>query len=223
MRFTSTLVFSFLFAATSFAECGDKVLGMRPVADLRPTQFAVGMREVDVKREELDLGAKALRKFLCENPIPVVLGPGGKAYIVDHHHLALALIYEKINEAAVNVVQDWSADASDLFWEKMQKSNYVYLRDEKGAEQDVSRLPTRLEDLRDDPYRSLAYFVRKDRGYKKVRTLFAEFQWAEFFRTRVDVGTTDRDFKAATAKAVKLARSKAAAALPGYKKLTNSQ
>jgi hypothetical protein len=67
---------------------------LHPVAisDLRPTQITVGMREVNEKREEWRAhsdGKKA--DFLGAHLIPVVLGPKGRFYLTDHHHLARAL------------------------------------------------------------------------------------------------------------------------------------
>lgn len=36
-------------------------------------------------------GPEALEKFLRNHPVPVVLGPAGKRYLIDHHHLCCAL------------------------------------------------------------------------------------------------------------------------------------
>jgi hypothetical protein len=36
-------------------------------------------------------GPEALEKFLQGHPVPVVLGPGQKRYLIDHHHLCSAL------------------------------------------------------------------------------------------------------------------------------------
>ena len=69
---------------------------------LRPTQLTVGRLEVKHKRKRL----RALEKrpaelvdFILEMPIRVVLGPVGKAYVIDHHHLALALLKEDFQTA----------------------------------------------------------------------------------------------------------------------------
>ncbi len=78
-------------------------------------------------------------------------------------------------------------------------------------------LPKHIDQLRDDPYRSLAGYVRNAGGYEKTPTAFAEFLWADFFRPRVRIGPTRADFEVAVKKALTLAGSKEASKLPGYK------
>jgi hypothetical protein len=204
------------FSGLLWGACPDKSLKKWDPRDLRPTQFAVGYREVDEKRQALEGSDRKGDKFLCENPIPVVLGPDGQAYVIDHHHLGLALVWEKRRTVYVDIRKDWSGEKNASFWEKMRTNGFVYLRDEAGKPGLIQDLPTRLKDMKDDPYRALAYFVRKKGGYKKSRALYAEFQWGEFFRTRVDLGVSDEEFEAAVATGVKLARSSAASHLPGY-------
>ena len=79
-----------------------------PVADqrdLRPTQITVGMREVEEKRKHLrKRKVNKLGKFLGDHMIPVVKGPKGRFYIIDHHHLALALHREGVCNVLVMVV-----------------------------------------------------------------------------------------------------------------------
>jgi hypothetical protein len=48
-----------------------------------------------------------------------------------------------------------------------------------------------IADLIDDPYRSLAGFVRKRGGFVKTEKPYVEFAWADFFRTRVRLGDWD--------------------------------
>ena len=62
------------------------------IADLRPTQMTVGIREVKEKRERWRAEkAKKGDEFLGKHMIPVVLGPKDRHYVIDHHHLARAL------------------------------------------------------------------------------------------------------------------------------------
>ena len=63
-----------------------------PLRELRPTQITVGMKEVEEKRRRWrdKHGVKA-GEFLASHMIPVVLGPKGRRYVTDHHHLARAL------------------------------------------------------------------------------------------------------------------------------------
>lgn len=203
-------------------DCGPGLPWQRwAVESLHPTQFAFGMREVNEKATDLaKMGRKELQKDLCNNPIPVVLGPGDTAYVIDHHHLGVALLTAHLDDAYVDIREDWRKETEAAFWKQMDTSHFLYLRDETGALRTVQELPTKLTDLKDDPYRSLAYYVRKNGGFKKVSALYAEFQWAEFFRTRVVVGTSDKDFQKAVKKACQLAHSADASSLPGYEPLS---
>src|SRR5580698_7290502 len=72
------------------------------LSKLRPTQLTVGMLEVKSKRKrlrQLEKRPGELVHFVLENPIRVVLGPADKTYVIDHHHLALALIREDFHNA----------------------------------------------------------------------------------------------------------------------------
>src|SRR5215470_10804037 len=75
------------------------------INDLRPTQITVGMREVAAKRQRWrEIAAKEGGKFLGKHMIPVVLGPKGRHYVVDHHHLARALHEEGVKDVAVTLI-----------------------------------------------------------------------------------------------------------------------
>ncbi|HTC05459.1 MAG TPA: ParB-like protein, partial [Xanthobacteraceae bacterium] len=79
------------------------------IAELRPTQITVGLREVMEKRKKWrETGNKKSGKFLGEHMIPVILGPKKRHYVIDHHHLARALHDEGVKEVAVTVVADLS-------------------------------------------------------------------------------------------------------------------
>ena len=69
------------------------------IADLRPTQMTVGVREVKEKRKRWrDESKKKGAEFLGKHMIPVVLGPKDRHYVIDHHHLARALHDEGVEE-----------------------------------------------------------------------------------------------------------------------------
>jgi hypothetical protein len=186
---------------------------------LRPTQFTAGMLEVKLKRARL----RALEKrpselvdFILETPIRVVLGPSNKAYVIDHHHLGLALLKEHFQNAPMEVEADFSNLSSEEFWEKMQAVQYVHLFGAKGKAKPLRALPKNLRQLKDDPYRSLAAFVRLAGGYAKTEAPFAEFQWADYFRARVDKKSLKDNFERAVRKSIKLATSPEAVELPGF-------
>jgi hypothetical protein len=81
-------------------------------------------------------------------------------------------------------------------------------------------LPKDIRGLADDPYRSLAWFVRKAGAFENSERNFAEFKWANFFRAKE---LLDRDglvgMPQALIKAVALAQTPAAKHLPGFGKL----
>lgn len=189
------------------------------LASLRPTQMAVGMRQVSRKLRKLEKRSDDPRRFdrfLQDRPIPAVYGPGGSLFIVDHHHLGLALSLAELEGTYVRVIGDASRLSHSAFWKRMEADGRLYLYDEHGRRVSPSMLPESLDGLRHDPYRDLAFDVRQAGGYDKVSRPYAEFLWANFFRERIARSVVQRDPKAALRIATKLARSKRAAQLPGY-------
>jgi hypothetical protein len=187
------------------------------IETLRPTQFSYGAYEVGLKREQLDRLADddALGEYKRKHPGSVVLGPGNVMYLVDGHHLARALADRGSRWMYVEVRSDWSHLSPAEFRDRMIAKELCYLK-HLGETLRWEDLPTEIRGLRDDPYRSLAWLVREDGGYKQLDTPFQEFGWAEFLRTRV-VLSVDPDWKAATKLGVRWARSPAAKGLPGWK------
>src|SRR5271155_3702226 len=103
------------------------------IADLRPTQITVGMREVLAKRKRWrETGGKKVGRFLGQHMIPVILGPKHRHYVIDHHHLARALHDEGVKDLAVTVVSDLSALVSDAFWTVMDNRNWMHPFDTQG-------------------------------------------------------------------------------------------
>eukprot|EP01126_Amoeba_proteus_P009478 TRINITY_DN13591_c0_g1_i4.p1 TRINITY_DN13591_c0_g1~~TRINITY_DN13591_c0_g1_i4.p1 ORF type:complete len:171 (-),score=33.40 TRINITY_DN13591_c0_g1_i4:510-1022(-) len=131
------------------------------------------MHCVQQELEKLDDGDLGDR--LLENNVPTVVGPEGNLYLIDHHHFGLALfeafldfkrpMIHKVLYACVQA--DYSNYSLPVFWRIMENRNYVLLRDERGNNISVSDLPTSLKALRDNPYRSLASWVRHSNGYVK--------------------------------------------------------
>ncbi len=67
------------------------------VSGLSPTQAAVGMQAVYCKAYNrlATKSEKKLKKFLVKEKhhVPVIIGPGGKFFMTDHHHMSTALYY----------------------------------------------------------------------------------------------------------------------------------
>jgi len=73
-----------------------------------------------------------------------------------------------------------------------------------------------VDELVDDPYRSLAGALRRLGGYAKDTTPFSEFLWADFLRRRIDRKEIEDHLKRAVDKALELAKSRDADYLPGW-------
>src|SRR5262245_53881371 len=162
----------------------DPVVTPIPVADLRPTQITVGMREVLEKRKRW----REMRKkgeFLGKHMIPVILGPKLRHYVIDHHHLARALHDEDVKNVAVTVVANLSKLETDAFWHVMDNRNWMHPFDAEGRRRSYSDIPKSVSDLIDDPFRSLAGELRRAGGFAKDTTPFSEFLWADFLRRRI--------------------------------------
>jgi hypothetical protein len=186
---------------------------------LRPTQITVGMIEVHDKRDKLlSLKNSEQQEFLEAHAIPAVWGPDGKLYITDHHHLGRACDEAGVDSGFFLVEDDLSNVPIAQFWPKMAAAHWVHPIDQAGKPRPFEDLPDHLQKLVDDPYRSLAGYVRDAGGYEKTPTAFAEFLWADFFRPRVAIGPTRPDFQKSVDQAMKIATSPEAAHLPGYKK-----
>lgn len=187
------------------------------ISTLRPTQITVGTAEVAVKRAEwAKLGKKERHKRLKQQWFPSVLGPKGKYYIVDHHHLGLALLEEGIDTAYVTVQRDYSWLEPDRFWRVMEFHQLAHPYDEHGNRLTYDDIPKSVTALRNDPYRSLAGFVREAGGYAKDATPFSEFLWADFFRPQIAADLINTALQRAIEQATGLARGDEARYLPGW-------
>ena len=187
------------------------------IAQLRPTQMTIGLREVERKRAEWR--GRAERDggdFLGRHMIPAIHGPKDTAYVIDHHHLLRALHEEGVKLVLVSVVADLSHLKKPQFWTFMDNRNWLHPFDESGVRQPLNRLPKTIGAMKDDPYRSLAGEVRRAGGYAKDTTPYSEFLWADFLRHRVGRKLVAERFERAVDKAVRLGTSREAAHLPGW-------
>ncbi len=192
---------------------------LHPIAikALRPTQMTLGLREVERKRAAWrKRKAEGGAEFLGHHLIPAVLGPGGSFWLIDHHHLARALLDEGVEQVLVSVVAKLSQLPKKRFLAFMDSHNWLHPYDGQGRRCSWNDLPRHVGKLPDDPYRSLAGEVRIGGGYAKSEAPYSEFLWADFFRDRIKPATVEDHFEKALAKAMKLSRSKPAAYLPGF-------
>jgi hypothetical protein len=192
---------------------------LHPVSlkDIRPTQMTVGMREVERKRKEWHgKGSKKDAEFLGRHMIPVVIGPRGHIYSIDHHHFARALHDEGVENILTNVVADLKRLDMDAFWFFMNIRGWVFPYNAKGERCDYADIPKHVEELEDDPFRSLAGELREIGGYAKETVPFSEFLWADFLRRRMRLKSVEKHFTDALKEAFDIAKSKDADYLPGW-------
>lgn len=195
----------------------DPVLQPVRIAELRPTQMTVGFREVEEKRRDWrERKGDEAQDFLGRHMIPVIKGPKDRLYIIDHHHLVRALHEEGEDKVLVNVIADVSLLTQASFWTVCEHRNWVHPYDDKGRRCPPDKIPKRIGDLADDPYRSLAGELRRCGGFAKDTTPYSEFLWADFLRQRLTRQRVDSDFEKALKKALKLSHGHEAGYLPGW-------
>ena len=195
----------------------EPVLKLVKIKDLRPTQMTVGMREVEEKRKRWrEHKGKKKAEFLGSHMIPVLLGPQEQHYVIDHHHLARALLEEDQGEVLISVIADLRTLDRDAFWVVADNRGWCHPYDQNGIRRDFKDIPNTIRELRDDPFRSLAGEVRRLGGCSKETVPFSEFLWADFFRRRLKRKALEKEFTASMERALKLAKSSEASYLPGW-------
>ena len=195
----------------------DPILKPVDIADLRPTQITVGMREVKAKQKgwREKKGEKG-GEFLGKHMIPVILGPDDRHYVIDHHHLARALHEEGVKNVLVTVVANLGMVDRDTFWTFLDNRSWMHPFDDKGRRRHYKDIPKSVRDLVDDPFRSLAGELRRAGGFAKDTTPFSEFLWADYLRRRIKRKLVEHDFDRAIITAMKFAKSQEAIFLPGW-------
>ena len=188
------------------------------------------MKQVIYMENRIADDPKRERWKLEKDPIKVVAGVGGQLFIIDHHHTAEAWLGAKTEWGAnalckiVNSEKGLPAEfkTEDEFWTALKAARLVRLKNESGVDADASQLPKTLEAVADDPYRSLAWFVRQKGGFCKTAREFAEFAWADWFRFKTpkldiqNLPSDPNDKNATVDEAVEMAHSSEAESLPGY-------
>jgi hypothetical protein len=176
------------------------------------------MREIDVRAEKLSkMGHEEFHGYVRDRKVPVVLAPRDRVYLVDHHHLTRAAWEAGRKEMPVEVVADLAKHSLPDFWRVMDEKHWVHLYDQFGhGPRDPIDLPESVRGLADDPYRSVAWAVKEQGGYKKTDVVFSEFTWAEFFRKNLKIHPVFDDWDRAVKLAMDLAGSPACSKLPGY-------
>ncbi len=176
-----------------------------------------GLREIhDKTRDYKALSAHDLQMAIAEKPVPVVYGPSGLPFAIDHHHVATALRAVGVRSVPFVLVRDLSSLTEAEFWLTLENNRWTYPYDVDGRRHSFAEIPKHIWALANDEFRSLAASVRDAGGYEKTTVPLEEFRWADLFRSRLRCPENDDEFKALVGKAIKLAKSKIAIGLPGY-------
>lgn len=184
---------------------------------LHPTQMTLGLREVERRLTRfMMLGPNRQAEYIAERVVPCVLGPAGQLYLVDRHHMCRVLLEAKAGIAVVTIIEKLDDVDIGQFWHLMDARGWAHPYDEHGQRRDVTVIPARIEDLKDDPYRSLVGDMRRANGIAKADLPFEEFAWANFLRERIPAALIQANFTEASDRALDLAGSSDARHLPGW-------
>lgn len=184
---------------------------------LRPTQLTLGMDDVRRRRAKIvTMTPDDLDAYLLRKAVPHVIGPEGRIYMTDHHHLVRALWEEVRPEAVLGLcVADWSRLDEASFWRRMDDEALCWPIDADGNRRPYAAIPDHVRDLTDNPWRTLARRVR-GKAFADLDTPFQEFMWGDYFRSFMSRRLIDTDVGFATDLARKLARLDEAQDLPGW-------
>src|SRR5258708_39218996 len=136
------------------------------------------MREVKARRKSwLNHPDRKKGDFLGKHLIPVIWGPKDEYYVIDHHHLALALHQEGVKNIATTVVADLRRLPRDAFWVFLDNRGWLHPFDVRGRRRSYEDVPKRITGLVDDPFRSLAGGTRQSGGFSAGHTPLQAIPW----------------------------------------------
>jgi hypothetical protein len=187
------------------------------IGELRPTQMTHGERQIRQKAQAYRaLSAHDLDMAIAEKPIAIVLGPHEAPYVIDHHHVANALLRISVKQVPYVLAADFSSLSEDAFWSTLEGKSWVYPYHADGRRAAFKDIPWHLPDAENDEFRSLAAFVRDAGGYAKTSVPLADFRWAELFRAHFPAPQNDAEFDALIERAVQFARGENGIGMPGF-------
>ena len=194
------------------------------IAELAPTQPTIGAFEVRLKADRFALMSPHDTQGYLDakrrkgKPVLVVKGPGAYFLVDGHHTMSGIRAADLVQEVTVMQVADLSGTTDvDAFWAEMQQRGWALCR-AHGEDCGRDTIPRALTDLADDPYRALAWLIRKMGAYDDLKRPYQEFEIADFLRARMPFAPTlSYQYERAALHAYELMRSEAASGLPGYR------
>ncbi|MFL0746445.1 MAG: ParB-like protein [Prochlorococcus sp.] len=190
------------------------------VAQLQPTQWCVGLAEVNSRQLDFnELSPKERLNYLKNKPVPLVRNGSGSLWMIDRHHRLRALLDLEQNATTYGyVIENFPTEDESESLRLLAERGWLYLYNGRGqgplSPQD---LPKSLLQLEDDPYRSLAWKLKKE-GLLRPEPLipYHEFRWGNWLRSRALPPFSSKSLKPALPAARSLVRSNAASHLAGW-------
>ena len=184
---------------------------VKKIITLRPTQPEIGKYEIHLKRKKYakklkgaDHYQQKLEAMKVESTAPVIIGPDGNYYLLDHHHTALTLHEMGEKEMYVKVESNWTSLGKGqsmekrmvLFWKQLEERNLCYLKSAEGVMMDPlsAAFPKNLLECGDNKLRSLVYLLIKDGTIVKTGIKYDEFYKAEVLQN-LGITVTDDDYE----------------------------
>ncbi|MSP19695.1 MAG: hypothetical protein EXR74_09010 [Bdellovibrionales bacterium] len=238
------------FSFSSF--CDEKeyekgeVLAINPQF-LHPTQAIYGRIEVEWYIKNLkdlmnDEGVEAVRDYFKKKSGKIIIGPKNSKWLVDGHHHAKALDVliksdKRFRDISfyVEVIKEWNELTAKEFEQAMKKGNkkgetgtsaFVYLKDLKGMTKSFNSLPKRLSSLKDSPFRSVVWILKKEGIIEESDNVpFQEFVVADYLRKHIKItpALTPKDYERILKEAIVWIKKADKSDLPGFIKKTTSQ
>ena len=190
------------------------------LAELHPTQLCVGLAEVNSRRADfLKESQEQRRRYLRDKPVPLVRNGEGALWMVDRHHRLRALV--ELDPAATTfgyVVLQLTESRREDVLAALHQRGWLYLFDGRGrGPLEPSALPSHLNLLEDDPYRSLVWKLKREGVIAPAPLIpFHEFRWGAWLRSRGLPPFSSERLDPALPAARALARSPSAAHLAGW-------
>ncbi len=190
------------------------------VAQLQPTQWCVGLAEVNSRQLDFtEQSPKERLNYLKSKPVPLVSNGSGSLWMIDRHHRLRALLDLEQNATTYGyVIENFPTEDESESLRLLAERGWLYLYNGRGqgplSPQD---LPKSLLQLEDDPYRSLAWKLKKE-GLLRPEPLipYHEFRWGNWLRSRALPPFSSKHLKPALPAARSLVRSNAASHLAGW-------
>ncbi len=183
------------------------------------TQAAIGGIEVDIRAAKIKkMSTSELDTYQVEKAGRIIRY-NNKNYLVDGHHMLNAMHRAGHKTFLVQVVENWSGISQTEFETRLLDRGYCLVLSEGAARYPELRgiISQKAIALPDDPYRSLAWGVKKVGGFAKSEQDYAEFKWARYLETKISVSLIHQDFKQAIRESLSFVHLPQASLLPGYK------